>query len=323
MIRRGRESGIALVVVLWVGLLIAAIAGAFVLDTRTSARLTRNFIDNAEARAMANGGIHLAVFELLRRDPVGKWKRDGRRYQRTLPGGLLQLAIEDEAGKINLNLAGNELLEGLFLSAGVPPNQTSSLVDAVEETRLRSQQVRSSNSAARGRSSAINGAFTAVDALGQLSGITPEIYARLRPALTVYGRNKGLNYANAPREALQAVEGVPSEAMELFLARRGGEDSRIALNDFLTQGRARQFWNAKESDIVTVKVLAQTQNGARFARIAVVEIGRGRGEAFLVREWRQGDASMFPSEPPTHPTTPQRLTGPYPMNGMAVVMRHQ
>ena len=109
------ERGIALVIVLWVGLLVVAIAGAFIVDTRNSTRLARNFLDNAEARALADGGVHLAIFELVRSDTAVQWQRDGRLYRRVVPGGTLEIAIEDEAGKIDLNSAGDEPLKATII----------------------------------------------------------------------------------------------------------------------------------------------------------------------------------------------------------------
>lgn len=329
------ERGIALVIVLWVGLLVAAIAGAFILDTRTSARLTRNFLDNAEARALADGGVHLAVFELARSDAETRWRRDGRLYQRVVPGGTLEIAVEDEAGKIDLNKASEELLEGLFRSAGIDGNRTSTLVEAIDKIRKgkklrrrpfpssgtrsgenssapeaagRSRQ-NNSRSGRNRRSSTRRGsiAFHSVDSLGQIPGITAELHALLRPALTVFGSNK-LNYLVSPREALLAIPGVTVEAVDTFLLARSGNEANDPLDEFLFEGQARAHWRKNESKFVTVKVRAQSNNGAKFARIAVVEIAGKGDRPFMVKEWREGDAqSIRPYNPA--PTETGTATG--------------
>ena len=340
MTGRRQERGIALVVVLWVGLLLAAISGAFILDTRTSARLTRKFVDNAQARALADGGVHLAMFEILHSDAHGQWRRDGRRYRRAVAGGALEISIEDEAGKINLNRAGDELLEGLFLStgmepsaaremvetvagirsgnetrdrsfrsAGVPADKLKPLADAIGASRLRSTLTRSMIGTSRSAPGTVERQFIVVDALGQLPGITADLYARLRPALTVYGNSGRLNYLNAPREALQAVPGVSAETIDIFLTERMSADTPEPLNELLAEGRARDFWQGRQGNFVTVKVLAQADNGAKFARIAVVEIRQGSGVAFFIREWREGDATMFRPELQTRQGTTMRQEG--------------
>jgi general secretion pathway protein K len=285
------ERGIALVIVLWVGLLVVAIAGAFIVDTRNSTRLTRNFLDNAEARALADGGVHLAIFELVRSDTAVQWQRDGRLYRRVVPGGTLEIAIEDEAGKIDLNSAGDELLEGLFRSAGVPTSKIEAVVDAIMESR---QQISKSRNERRSRKRAASGtsqprAFNSVDSLGQVPGMTADLHAQLRPALTVFGDRK-LYYLTSPREALLAIPGVTADAVDTFLSGRAGEEVDDPLDEFLFEGRAREFWRKGKSKFVTVKVMAQSENGAKFVRIAIVELARKDDRPFIVKEWREGDA---------------------------------
>ena len=307
------ERGIALVIVLWVGLLVAAIAGAFILDTRNSTRLTRNFLDNAEARALADGGVHLAIFEVLRSDAETQLQRDGRIYRRDVPGGTLEFAVEDEAGKIDLNNANDELLEGLFRSAGVDSDKASTFVQAIDNIRRgeesRSQSSRSSGGlGARNRSGIrINRrsarrnarrAFHSVDSLGQIPGMTADLHALLRPALTVFGDRK-LHYLSSPREALLAIPGITAEAVDTFLLGRTGDEANDPLGEFLVGGQARAYWRKSESKFVTVKVLAQSENGAKFARIAIVEIAEKDDQAFIVKEWREGDAQSIQPNIPT------------------------
>lgn len=319
------ERGIALVIVLWVGLLVAAIAGAFIVDTRNSTRLARNFLDNAEARALADGGIHLALFELVRSGAETKWRRDGRLYRRVVPGGTLEIAVEDEAGKIDLNNASDELLEGLFRAAGVDGDKASAFVQAIEDIRndedsreqlLRSvgipnDELKTVSDALRssGQSNLGSGndpfstgntdgrTFYTVDSLGQVPGITPDLYALLLPALTVFGDTK-LNFLTSPREALLAIPGVTAEAVDIFLLGRTADDANDPLDAFLVEGRARDFWRKSESAFVTVKVLAQSENGAKFVRVAIVEIATKNDQPFIVKEWREGDAqSIRPVNP--------------------------
>lgn len=291
----GNQRGIALVVVLWVGLLVAAIAGAFILDTRTSTRLTRNFLDNAQARALADGGVHIAVYELIQSDRETVWARDGRLYRRTVPGGILDIAIEDEAGKIDINNADQELLEGLFRSAGLADDQARAVVEAMET--LRNGSAAGRRNAARRRISGnpgagFGGAFRSVDSLGQVPGMTAALYARLRPAVTIYGTDN-VHYLSAPREALLAIPDMPGEAVDIFLKARLGDDPTLALNDFLLQGQARDYWREDLSSFVTVKVTARSGNGAKFTRVAVVEFRQVGDPVFVIKEWREGDASSL------------------------------
>ena len=59
------QRGIALLIVLWGLVLLAVIAASFASGTRTETMLARNLVDNAKARALADAGVHRAIFELL------------------------------------------------------------------------------------------------------------------------------------------------------------------------------------------------------------------------------------------------------------------
>ena len=63
--RTARERGIALVIVLWGLVLLAAVAVSFATGSRTETKLARNLLDNAKARALADAGVQRAIVELL------------------------------------------------------------------------------------------------------------------------------------------------------------------------------------------------------------------------------------------------------------------
>ncbi len=60
-----KQSGIALVIVLWVIALLAVIAVSFTTATRSQGNLVRNLVENAKAEALADAGLYRAIFELL------------------------------------------------------------------------------------------------------------------------------------------------------------------------------------------------------------------------------------------------------------------
>jgi general secretion pathway protein K len=59
------QSGIALVIVLWVLALLAVIAVSFTTATRSQGNLVRNLVENAKAEALADAGVYRAVLGLL------------------------------------------------------------------------------------------------------------------------------------------------------------------------------------------------------------------------------------------------------------------
>jgi hypothetical protein len=55
-------------------------------------------------------------------------------------------------------------------------------------------------------------------------------------------------------------------------------------------GQAQNYWRKGESKFVTVKVLAHSENGAQFVRIAILELAKKDDQPFIVKEWREGEA---------------------------------
>ncbi|MDX1483405.1 MAG: type II secretion system protein GspK, partial [Alphaproteobacteria bacterium] len=117
----GRQRGIALVAVLWALVLLAVIAATVSRESRTQSRLARNFVDGAQAEALADGGVHRAIDGLSRPVAAGGWRVDGTVYGWRRPDGEVRIRIEDEGGKVDLNRAGAALLRDLFLAAGAEP----------------------------------------------------------------------------------------------------------------------------------------------------------------------------------------------------------
>ncbi len=52
------------------------------------------------------------------------------------------------------------------------------------------------------------GPFQSVDELALVMGMTPQIFARVAPALTVYSHQRDFDLRVAPKEALLAVPGM-------------------------------------------------------------------------------------------------------------------
>ena len=105
-----RERGSIAIVALWGVALIAVLLAAASAATRSEVFVAGNALGSARARLAAEAGTQLGLARLLRgeRDPQ-TWQ-DG--------GTAVRIAIVDEAGKIDINLAPLDLLAGLFTAAG-------------------------------------------------------------------------------------------------------------------------------------------------------------------------------------------------------------
>src|SRR5689334_11474867 len=109
---RARQRGIALVLVLWVMALLAVMVVGFAGDARTELKLARNQADAAQARAIADTGVSLALLSVLDNNEDTAWRIDGATHSLAYGDGAISVSVQDEGGKIDLNLAPPALLAG-------------------------------------------------------------------------------------------------------------------------------------------------------------------------------------------------------------------
>src|SRR5262249_22514762 len=74
-----------------------------------------------------------------------------------------------------------------------------------------------------------NGPFQSVDELKLVLGITPAIYRRVEPALTVYSGRPFLDPQFAPPQALAALPGQSREATAAVIAARSAQGARAGI----------------------------------------------------------------------------------------------
>jgi general secretion pathway protein K len=129
------NRGIALISVLWVTTLLAVMAASFASSARTEARLAYNHEERAKAEALADAGFHRAVFGLLDLDPATAWRAGDAAYSFPVGDGDVQVWIEDEDGKIDVNAASLELMAGLFMAVGLSDEEARLLADRIGDFR--------------------------------------------------------------------------------------------------------------------------------------------------------------------------------------------
>src|SRR5690606_20283379 len=138
----------------------------------------------------------------------------------------VMISVRDVAGLIDLNTASRELLGGLLMVAGVPADGQNRLLDAIEDWRdpddipLLEGAEDKDYLAAGLPYGAKDGPFDDVTELQQVLGISPALYQRMEPSLTVYSGQGGIDPTVAPREVLLAIPGVDLQLIESYLEER-------------------------------------------------------------------------------------------------------
>jgi general secretion pathway protein K len=276
--RSGDQRGIALLAVLWVVAILALVAAVFMRETRTEIALTRNLAEEAKAEALAEAGVNRAMLVLLGLDETLPWRVDGTAFAFDYDGGTVRVSLQDEGGKIDLNRAGDAVLQGLFASVGVGQDAAQHLVDAIADFRdadgLRHLNGAEDTDYARAGLpyDAKDAPFAATEELRQVFGMTPELYARVAPYVTVYSPRRDVNLATAPAAVLRALPYLSADRVRAILEQRTAD-----------AGSGRRF----RVIAVTVLVEATTAAGGRVAREVVLRRSGSGTRPFDVVKWHR------------------------------------
>lgn len=295
-----RQSGIALVLALWVTVLLTAMAGSFAYSMRTEALAAGNAIGAAKARAAADGAIERTAFELGRPRVPGAWLPNGAAHAWSDGDIAITVSATDESAKIDLNTAGENLLRGLFTAvAGVDPDTAIRLVDALIDWRdtddfRRPHGAEAADYVAAGsRFAPANAPFETVGEVSRVLGMTQPVYARIAGSVTVWSRQPGVNPQTASRDVLMALPNVDAAAVDAYLAQRDQ-----AIRDGLPVPAFAGAGGFASGAIQTWRIRAQARapDGVTFVREAVVQPSRDPSRPLVVLAWIEGaDAPSAPA----------------------------
>jgi general secretion pathway protein K len=215
--------------VLWGIGLLTLVTVSLLWSGNISYQLARNGLEVANVNAMAEAVINRAILGLSdpRRDRA--WRTDGVLQKFVFNGQAIKVFIQDELGRIDLNHADAGLLAGLFQSAGLAPESVSGTVEKIMDWREASPLKRANGAKEQDYRLAgllyapRNGPFQSVEELMLVMDMTPALFARVKPALTVYSGRQFIDPQVAPREALLALPGVDPDRVATIIAERASQ----------------------------------------------------------------------------------------------------
>ena len=308
----GPSRGVALVAVLWALTFLSLAAASFTVTIRSESHVARNLEENARARALADAGIAIGIMAMMDRSPDARWPADGSPHVFRFAGGEVSVSVRDEAGKIDLNRAPDDLLKGLLVVLGLAPEDAAPLVDAIIDYRdpdglTRLNGAEDPDYARAGLPyGAKDRRFEAVEELQRVLGMYPALYARMRPFVTVYSGQSGIDPRVARHEVWMSLPGADKESIQGQLAAAEDDEEGGALGGGLaalsqsaagipaagaaTQpglaGVGRRFIARTRHREYTFRGEAQTASGGVFVREAEARILRIKRNPYRVRAWR-------------------------------------
>jgi general secretion pathway protein K len=192
-----RETGFALLIVLWTLALASFVVAQMASAARTEARVAYNLRSNVIQESQADGAVYAAAFRLLDLSER-HLEPDGARHPIPVHGGTASVRITDESSKVNLNTASVDLLRALLLVAGAEPGAASSMANAIIAWRGDQAPDAGAGTASQYGAAGMTYAppgkpFRSLDELSFVLGMTPDLVSRIKPHLTLwstYGPNR-------------------------------------------------------------------------------------------------------------------------------------
>jgi general secretion pathway protein K len=194
-----RQRGFALLMVLWTMGMLALLVAQFTTTGRTETRVTANLRANAVAQAVADGALHEAVLRLLQ----GSWVPDDRPRAIRVQDWVVEVRIENQASKLNPNLATVEAIQALLTRLAIDPGKASELARGIVDWRSSGAKSASGGSKISQYQAAglpyapAHKLFDSLEEVGQVLSMTPALMARIKPFLSVY-QDSDASAANDP-----------------------------------------------------------------------------------------------------------------------------
>jgi general secretion pathway protein K len=257
------NHGIALVSVLWVLVLLTAIVAEFAYSMRTEVNITRNFKEAAQAHYIAHSGVMRAVVEIVRNTAMADnpavtneavagniWRVNAPIAPQPFGAGEFSVHIDNAAGRIDLNTAGEKLLWLMADTLDISDAEKAVIVDSILDWRDSDDFHRLHGAENRYYQSlpdpydCKNAAFDTVEELLLVRGMHPELfYKNLKTIVTVIPQTKAkpgakgrpspaavrtaggrINVNAAPRLLLEALPQITPQQVQALVDYRASGD---------------------------------------------------------------------------------------------------
>ncbi|WKA30598.1 type II secretion system protein GspK [Bradyrhizobium roseum] len=246
-----RQSGFALVAVIWTLGLITLLGMAVIVGARYRTKTSSNYASVTAAEMAAESAVNLAISAALTATPE---QAVNFPLRCRLPGGeRATITVEEETGKVDLNTASPAALTRLFTALAGDPSQGTRLAAQIVDFRKPKTQ---GTPAAAAR-------FTTIMELDQVDGMPPRLFRAALRHVTVRS-------------------GKPEPDME------AASPSMRRLLNFEPKPNATKR-GVPAGGSMTIRADIDSPDGTRFIREALVSLEGGNGLPYVIREWRRGD----------------------------------
>lgn len=302
-----KQTGLALVMVLWVLSLLTIMAASFALTMRRETTVISAIRDNAVALAVAESGLVIAQQMMQDVDKNMRWQADGRVYSIQQQDAEIRVRVLSENGKIDINKADEALLTSLMAVTKQEIEKQQQLVNAILDWRDKNDLVR------------INGAekmqyedeglayhpanknFQSIDELQMVLGMNNTIFQQLKPLITVYSAQKQVDVKVAAEEVLQVLGTFDQIGKGDYLSQRVENNEIQAEGDDGTSNKSNPLKADRLGNQVYTVISQSRSNDDILGGIQVIlknMPNKKTASSFQILNWQQNyqDFSLFSDE---------------------------
>lgn len=285
--------GMALLLVLWMLIILIGIIGVFALIASTERQQGKLLARTAQARYAAEGGVEVTVIRLLHSDPLLRWVPDNRLYQYQIDKTRIEVRIVDESGKVDINVAGSDVLVPLLRALEVDELQAQAITSAIIDWRDPDDLLNLPGGAedpqyasADRPYGAKDGPFQTIAEVQQVLGMTPELYAKLQPHITIYSGLARPNPSFAAEPVLSAIGLLPPQVAQLLAQREAWQPGMPVFT--LPDGNPLATGGTGTYSISSAAIEA---DGSRAEITAILRAGANGnfGQLYTPLAWRVGN----------------------------------
>ncbi len=245
----------ALVSVLWLAAFMAVLAAGLMLAARNSAYTADAMEKKIAGENLADAAVYLAIRDLCM-GPESRIDISGRPREVDISGKTLTISVQADAGLIDINFAHPTLLAALFEKNGMGPGEAARIADVIETTRKAAPFY-----------------FRRREDIRQIEDITPALYEKIAPALTVYSQQATVDIATAPPQVLMALPNMDKATVDAILLARETPSGPEGYGQKGYEGQA-------------FSIAAQGAEGrVHFSRRAVVRVTGDPRQPYWVLDW--------------------------------------
>jgi general secretion pathway protein K len=325
MTRVCRDSkGVILIALLWILTALSVIALSFSREGFVEVAVARNTRDLADAYYIARAGLMAAVYQVMQRqlnpgvqqlelqnapDPVDLGTVTGK-----FGDGEYVVDIQDESGKINVNLVLDEQLRTLLDVIGIPKLDADTIADSILDWRDADSDHRLNGAEDDYYQSlnppykAKNGRLDTVEELLLVRGVTLDYFYGhsektpdgsiiykygLSRYLTVYSMTPSININYAPVQVLMSIPGITPQMAQMIYERR--KVKPFANVNEITQQlpvtlspNSMPFLSTNRTGIFTLTAWARRENSkVQRAVRAVVSLDAREANQYKIIYWNE------------------------------------